>query len=46
MVLDLVFRLAIGLAGITGCYLFFGAKSPMLGKCHLVAGVGASCYAR
>lgn len=38
MMLDLVFRLAIGVAGITGCWLYFGGKSEWLWKCHLVMG--------
>lgn len=38
MTLDLVFRLAIGVAGITGCCLYFGRKAEWLRKCHLIMG--------
>ncbi len=41
MTLDLLFRLAIGIAGITGGFLFFGSKAPWLRKCHLIAGASA-----
>jgi hypothetical protein len=41
MTLDLLFRLAIAIAGITGAFLFFGSKASWLRKCHLVMGTCA-----
>lgn len=41
MTLDLLFRLAIGITGITGCFLFFGSKVAWLRKCHLIMGASA-----
>ncbi|ADG93690.1 hypothetical protein Arnit_2036 [Arcobacter nitrofigilis DSM 7299] len=41
MTLDLLFRLSIAIAGITGALMFFGSKAPWLRKCHLIMGASA-----
>ncbi|XPV68330.1 MAG: hypothetical protein ACNI25_13620 [Halarcobacter sp.] len=41
MILDLLFRLTIAIAGITGAYMFFGSKATWLRKCHLIMGASA-----
>jgi len=39
MTLDLLFRLTIAGAGVTGCCLHFGAKVPWIKQCHLLMGL-------
>ncbi|WP_164969100.1 hypothetical protein [Candidatus Marinarcus aquaticus] len=41
LILDVLFRLAIAIAGITGAFMFFGSKAPWLRKCHLIMGASA-----